>query len=267
MSSNKFIISLPEAQAIVDVVEDKKVVKRVLREVISGLYGVQLALESIAQGEKIFEVWELRKKLAELKHPDGPMKDATFIVLTAEERDFVMAGLKRFDWTVRGTVNFWIRWEAFFDAMANIRELDERNPPVEYVEWKRAWDADKSARDAEKRAAEDAVLAKKTALDEFEQQQYTELLEIELADALDRLKEMGRLGEAATVDDVPASVRAECENKCKLAAQGIAEEKRKSEDAIESTPKSIKINTVTAAELSTEARPVSNMVIPASQLG
>jgi hypothetical protein len=161
--SKKYILALPEAQAIIDVINDKGQIKRIVREIISALQGVHLALEAISAGEKLFEVWELRRKLNELKHPENAMNDATFIVLTTEERDFILAGTKRFDWTIGGKVNFWIRWEPFFTALANIKEYDEKNPPVEYVEWKRKWDADLAEINARMKSRSSVVRTMKVA--------------------------------------------------------------------------------------------------------
>jgi hypothetical protein len=272
MASKNYIISLPPTQAIMDIVNDKGQTKRVVRELISGLQGVQLALESISSGDKVFEIWELRRKLNALKHPETPVFDAQFLVVTAEERDFILAGVKRFDWTVRGTVNFWIRWEDFFKSVSDIKEFDEKNPPVEYVEWKRKWDADLKAAEEKKREAEAVALAKKAARDAHRDNAYNAALASELEAELARLKERGKLGSAAATEDVPESSRAECITRANAAADEAlktydadeadktkAETKPAAVDAASAEPAVVKVE-----DLSEEARPMAQEVVAAA---
>jgi hypothetical protein len=275
MASKNYIITLPPTQAIVDTVNDQGQLKRVVRELISGLQGVQLALESISSGDKLFEIWELRRKLNALKHPKTPVNDARFIVVTTEERDFILAGMKRFDWTVRGTVNFWIRWEDFFKSMSEIKEFDEKNPPVEYVEWKRKWDADIAEAEAEKREAEAAALAKKAARDAHRDSSYNSVLAIELDTELARLKDCGKLGSAATVEDVPESSRVECIARANAAADAALEmydanELAKSTEAkpvdAASNENAAEPAVVKGEELSSDARPLVQEVLPAEKV-
>jgi hypothetical protein len=273
--SKKYILALPEAQAIIDIVNDKGQLKRIVREIISALQGVHLALEAISAGEKLFEVWELRRKLNELKHPENAMNDATFIVLTTEERDFILAGTKRFDWTIGGKVNFWIRWEPFFTALANIKEFDEKNPPVEYVEWKRKWDADIAEINAKKLAAEEAALAKKNARDAFRTSSYDAALASELEKELQSLKELGKLGNAATTDDLPEASRTKCISAANFAADSAvaAYDVTEAANAKEAAANAAAVVAPNAApavvkveDLSNEATPVSQEIVSASDV-
>ena len=273
--SKKYILALPEAQAIIDVVNDKGQVKRLVREIISALQGVHLALEAISAGEKLFEVWELRRKLNELKHPENAMNDATFIILTTEERDFILAGTKRFDWTIGGKVNFWIRWEPFFTALANIKEYDEKNPPVEYVEWKRKWDADLAEINAKKLAAEEAALAKKNARDAFRTSAYEAALATELENELQSLKDAGKLGNAATTDDLPETSKTKCASAANFAADSavaaydVQEAAAAKEAAAATTAEADGASApavVKVEDLSNEATPISQDVVTAREV-
>jgi hypothetical protein len=257
MSTNKFLLKLPQAQAIVEdvVSEQGQFVERKVKEIISALVGVRLALEVVSNGEKVFEVWSFRRRLEELRSPKGPLNDATFIVMSTEEKEFLIKGVKSFDWTLRGQANFWIRWPDFFAALADIQPFDEKNPPIDYVEWKTKWDEEMKKIEDEKREAEEKALAAKREKELAEAAELSEETMVILADTLDRLKEVGKLGPAATIEDIPEAVRAEASLKAK---QNIEDRKKnatetKAEEKPVDAPAVIETAAVAVPETAAEA--------------
>jgi hypothetical protein len=157
---SKFLLRLTPALALVEpVVQDGKFIGQRLIQHVAALEGIHAALEVVTSGEKVFEIWDLRKRLDTLKHPADVTQNAGYVVLSDYEKDALIKGVKAVDWTFRGTVNVWVRWPQFFDDLRNIVEFDEKNPPVDYLEDKKRFEAALEAHTAQIKALEEAKLA------------------------------------------------------------------------------------------------------------
>jgi hypothetical protein len=193
---SKFLLRLTPALALVEpVVQDGKFIGQRLIQHVAALEGIHAALEVVTSGEKVFEIWDLRKRLDTLKHPADVTQNAGYVVLSDYEKDALIKGVKAVDWTFRGTVNVWVRWPQFFDDLRNIVEFDEKNPPVDYLEDKKRFEAALEAHTAQIKALEEAKLAAlKEGTDKI------------LAAKLAELQAAGKLGPAATIDDLAKDI-------------------------------------------------------------
>lgn len=217
-SSKKWLLKVPDAQAVLNnVVKDGVVVRKEVVEIVSATTGYGFALEAVTSGEKVFSIWEMRKRIKKFEHPTEAWKNARYIVLDEEERETLLRGFKTIDWTFKGAITFWVRWEEFFSTIQNMVEFDETNPPIEYLQDKKRFEDEIEAYNAAQKALEEKRLA--------ELKEETDGI---LAEKLAELQQAGKLGPAATVDDLSAEIRKDAE----LAAKTAIEQKRKVEAAV-----------------------------------
>lgn len=184
---------------------------RKLKEVVSAFTGYDFALQSVTQGPKLFEIWELRSRLKKLAVPENHDYDARYVVLTAEERELLLQGFRTIDWTFQQQVTFWVRWDEFFADVKNITDFDEENPPIEYVTWKHEFEQFQVKLAAERKAAEERVLAERKAAEERKAAKLAEIRSRLLGAKLEELVGLGKLGSAAGVEDIPAGIAADIE--------------------------------------------------------
>lgn len=194
--SKSYLLALPQARAVLENAASTVPV------FISGLRGIEMALASITQGPKLFEIWNLRKRLHESLFADGT-RDARYLVLSSEEKELVLHAVKNFDWTLKGESQFWVNWGAFLDALQDIPEFDEKNPSADYVTWKKEFDAYKAEQDTLRKAAEAKALALKEAAEKKRRDGVAKIKDALLAEALQQKITEGKLGNAATIDDLP----------------------------------------------------------------
>lgn len=236
MSTAKYLFAVPAAQVIYQdrFGKDGKHEGREVIEVVSAYRGLIWAIESIAHGEKINEVRDFRKRLIESYDERDFNNDAAFLLISAEEKGFLDQAVKTFDWTFAGKVQFWVRWDEFFDGIRDIKLYDETKPDVTYVEWKRAWDAKQEAKKAAKLKAEQEAVELKRQAEAKAAQELQAEIDLVLETKLSELKEAGKYGHAAVVTDLPADVRAEAEV---IARATIAQRKIDAETAKTEVPK------------------------------
>jgi hypothetical protein len=196
--ANKWLLKVTPAQVIYEnQLENGKVIAQKAILTVSALEGYLVALEIVSTGDKLFEVWELRKRLEKsAAHPTDKLKNAGFIVLDDFEKETLLKGVKTLDWTFRGQNNIWIRWVQFFDDLQHIIAFDEANPPLDYLDDKARFEADIKAYDDAKREAEAKRLS--------ELNQETDKI---LSAKLVELQAAGKLGSAATVDDLSTELK------------------------------------------------------------
>jgi hypothetical protein len=194
--SKSYLFALPLARAVLENADSTVPV------FISGLRGIEMALASITQGPKLFEIWNLRKRIHDSLFADGRL-DARYLVLSAEEKELVLHAVKNFDWTLKGESQFWVNWGAFLDALQEIPEFDEKNPPADYVTWKKEFDAYKAEQEAARKAAEAKALAAKEASEKKRRDGIAKIKDALLAEALQQKIRDGKLGNAATIEDLP----------------------------------------------------------------
>lgn len=90
MSSTKYLFAVPAAQVIYqDKIEKGVLVGRDVLEVVSAYRGLIWAVESIAHGDKIHEVRDLRKKLIASHDERDFQNDAAYLLIDAEEKGFI----------------------------------------------------------------------------------------------------------------------------------------------------------------------------------
>ena len=196
--ANKWLLKVTPAQIIYEnQLENGKVVAQKAILTVSALEGYLAALEIVSTGDKLFEVWELRKRLEKTAaHPTDKLKNAGFIVLDDFEKETLLKGVKTLDWTFRGQNNIWIRWVQFFDDLQRIVAFDESNPPLDYLDDKARFEADVQAYEDAKREAEAKRLSELN-------QETDQILSAKLVE----LQSAGKLGSAATVDDLSAELK------------------------------------------------------------
>jgi hypothetical protein len=236
---SKFLFAIPAAQVIFQDKYEKGVhVGRDLVEVVSAFRGLIWAIETIATGEKIHDVRAFRKILIDSYDEKNIDNDAKFLLLTAEEKGFIDQAVKTFDWTFGGKVQFWVRWDEFFDSVTAIKPYDESNPDATYVEWKRDWDAKQEAKKAEKLRLEQEAIERKRQEEIKAAQILSEEIQIVLAAKLEELKNAGKFGVNATVEDLPADVRAAAEAtaRANIAAKAVKTESAHAEPAVINVP-------------------------------
>jgi hypothetical protein len=195
--ANKWLLKVTPAQNIYEnEIKNGVVVGQKLILVVSALEGYLAALEVVSQGEKLFEVWEFRKRLEQFAHPNDKSQNVGFIVLDDFEKDTLLRGIKTVDWTFRGTNNIWVRWRAFFEDLQAIAVFDEKDPPLDYLD-------DKARFEASIKAYEDAVRdAEAKRLSELNQE-----TDVILSTKLKELQDAGKLGSAATIEDLSTEVK------------------------------------------------------------
>ena len=137
-----------------------------VQEVVSPLLGYDLALQSVTQGPKLFEVWALRKRIRTLREeiPTDAMEPA-YLILDETEREVLLQGFRTLDWTFQGKHTFWVEWEQLFDSVSSLTEHDATKPDAAYVQWKRRHEERVEAHKAAIRAAEDQALEAARQLD------------------------------------------------------------------------------------------------------
>jgi hypothetical protein len=228
MSSTKYLFAVPAAQVIYqDKIEKGVLVGRDVLEVVSAYRGLIWAVESIAHGDKIHEVRDLRKKLIASHDERDFQNDAAYLLIDAEEKGFIEQAIKTFDWTFGGKVQFWVRWDDFFDAVRNITVYDESKPNAEYVEWKRNWDVKQEAIKAAKLKAEQEALEKKRQEELKAAQELQTEIDAILEAKLQELKDAGKFGHAAVIADLSPEVRAEAETEARAIIAARKEEASK----------------------------------------
>ena len=210
--SKKFLLKTPQARMTVEprLDADKKPVINEhgqtvvdVKEVISPLFGYGLALQTVTSGPKLFEVWALRKRIQEVHFQDKPAASARYLIVTAEELELLVTAFKTIDWTFGQKSLSWTEWQELFDSVQNVPEFDEKNPPVEYLDWKKVWDAAEAAKEAVRVEAERKVQLERAAAEAKRTDAIAKITSARLADALALKVSEGKLGSAAGVDDLP----------------------------------------------------------------
>lgn len=174
-----------------------------IKEVISPLFGYNLALQTITSGAKLFEVWALRKRIQEVHFTDDPASSARYLILTSEELELLTTAFRTIDWTFGQKSTFWVEWQEFFDAVQDVPEYDEKNLPTDYLDWKKGWDEAEAKRKAIKDEAELQAKLKRAAAEAKRNDGIARLTSTRLVAALTQKMDEGKLGGAATVDDLP----------------------------------------------------------------
>lgn len=186
-----------------------------IQEIVDPLMGLELALQSVTQGPKLFDVWSLRKRIKELRDPEDARQSARYLLLDDAEKEILLQGVKTLDWTFGGKHTFWVEWDGLFDALAAIKVYDESTPNADYVAWRTAHEAAKTAKDKAIKEAEAAALAAAEAAKLDRETGIQALVDANLQETLDELKRLGKLGPNAGVEDlspvVVDAIRAQAE--------------------------------------------------------
>lgn len=175
-----------------------------VKEIVSPWFAYDLALQSVTSGPKLFEVWALRKRIKEVFFQDKPFESASYMILSEDEKEILRQGFTTIDWTFNHKHTFWVEWEQLFDSVNTIPVFDEKAPPVEYLEWSLEWDKAVEARAAADREAKRKILAEKEAAIAKRNSGIKRLGDERLQAALDAKIAEGKLGNAATIEDLPS---------------------------------------------------------------
>lgn len=178
-----------------------------IQEIVDPLMGLEMALQSVTQGPKLFDVWSLRKRIKELRDPEDARQSARYLLLDDSEKEILLTGFKTLDWTFQGKHTFWVEWDALFDSMAAIKPYDEVKPDVDYVAWRTGYEAAKAAKAKAIKEAEAAALAAAEAAKLDRETGIQLLVTADLQEALGDLKRLGKLGPNATTDDLSLEVQ------------------------------------------------------------
>lgn len=178
-----------------------------IQEIVDPLVGLELALQSVTQGPKLFEVWSLRKRIKEAMDRENPQASARYLLLDDAEKDILLTAVKTLDWTFGGKHMFWVEWEALFDAISGIKAYDETKPDAEYVAWRTGYEAAKAAKAKAIKDAEAAALAAAEAAKLDRETGIQALVDADLQEALGDLKRLGKLGPNAGIEDLSTVVR------------------------------------------------------------
>jgi len=210
--SKQYLLKTPPARVVVEprldsegnrVTNEKGQFVVDIKEVISPLFGYNLALQTVTSGAKLFEVWALRKRIQEVHFQDNPAASARYLIISHEELDLLTTAFKTIDWTFGQKSTFWTEWQEFFDAVQNVPEYDEKKLPADYLDWKKTWDEAQTARDAAKAEVERQAQLERAAAEAKRNDGIAKITSARLAEALAQKVAEGKLGAAATVADLP----------------------------------------------------------------
>ncbi len=178
-----------------------------VREVVHPFRAYDMALQTVTSGPKLFEVWNLRKRIKEVHFPEMPLASAKYLILSEEEKTILIDGFKTVDWTLGQKNPFWVEWEELFDSIRDIAVFDEKNPPAAYVTWRLEWEKQQAEREAARAEAERKALAEAEAAKIKRDTAIKALADAALSVVLADRVAAGKLGAAATIDDLPADVK------------------------------------------------------------
>lgn len=178
-----------------------------VREIVHPFRAYDMALQTVTSGPKLFEVWNLRKRIKEVHFPEMPLASAKYLILSEEEKTILIDGFKTVDWTLGQKNPFWVEWEELFDSIRDIAVFDEKNPPAAYVTWRLEWEKQQAEREAARAEAERKALAEAEAAKIKRDTAIKALADAALSVVLADRVSAGKLGAAATIDDLPADVK------------------------------------------------------------
>lgn len=119
----------------------------------------EIALQSATKGADILTVINLRKKIQGLTDLVDANKDATYVVLTEQERRLLVDAVRGFDWTIpdakgNSRTTFFVTWFELFQAVLDkespnygFSDYDVTRPTAEYLADTAAFDARKAELD------------------------------------------------------------------------------------------------------------------------
>lgn len=177
-----------------------------VKEIVSPWFAYDLALQSVTSGPKLFEVWALRKRIKEVFIQDKPLEAASYMILSEDEKEILRQGFTTIDWTFNHKHTFWVEWEQLFDSVNTIPVFDEKAPPAKYLQWKLEWEKAVEARAAAQKEAERKILAEQEAAEAKRNSGIKRLGDERLQTALEAKIAEGKLGNAATIEDLPAAL-------------------------------------------------------------
>ena len=133
----------------------------------------ELSLQSATKGTDILTVLNLRKKLQGLIDPVDAHQDASYVVLTEQERRLLVEAVRGFDWTLpdaKGNSRspFFVTWLELLEAVLDpdsanygFSDYDVTRPTADYLADTAAFDARKLEMDAKILAAKEEYAKEK----------------------------------------------------------------------------------------------------------